>query len=139
MGRVRGELIMLMNYAEFRILVWATKNNLVVSYSIDTDSIGERYYEITAAEQQTHLTYNCKINSIDDAVDTADFEQKYIDLCNVKNIETGFLFDNQEKMIYLLEEVVSELKLLNARVEVMVESGIERDDKDSDDDSDTAS
>lgn len=121
---------MLMNYIEFRNLVWFMKRNLITAYSVDTDDDGHRFYEIKSAEQQGNLTYFCKINSIADVEAVEDFEAYYRHLCNLEFVTPGMAQDVQALMLHFLEGILLEMKLLNKRVDIMVESGIGHDDMD---------
>ena len=120
--------MLLMNYAEFRSLTWFKKKNLVVSYSVDVDSDGERFYEIVAAEQTGNAMYYCKINSIEDPDCTLNFETRYMDLCNLPIVSEGMAQDVQALMLNYLSGIEQEMKLLNKRIEFMIERHISHED-----------
>lgn len=117
-----------LNYTEFRHLVFYEKK-LPCTYSVDVVDT-ERYYHIQAAEQLGGNIYFTKIDSINDTNDVIDFEQKYLSDCNQEILIPGMTHDIQAKMLHFLEGILTELKLLNKRIDIMVESGIGHDDID---------
>lgn len=122
--------MMEMNYNEFRYLIFYKKKDMNINYSIDTNVDGERFYEIFANEPDGGLTYFVKINSEDDPDEITDFETNFRHLCNKPVITPGMAQDVQALMIKHLEGIEEELKLLNKRMEFMIESGIGRSDLD---------
>lgn len=122
---------MILNYTEFKRIVWMNKRNLIVSFSKEVDDLGVKFYEIFASEVQGSLHYICKINSIDDSSSVIDFESNYLDLCNKEFLPIGLEQTVQNMMLEQMQSIVAELKLLNERIEFIAQSGINKEDVDS--------
>lgn len=120
-----------LNYKEFIRLVFVIKK-LPCVFSVEVVE-GERYYELKASEMIGSNTYFCKINSISDPEDVNDFETEYKGDCNKPINIPGMSTEVQELMIDYLRGILSEMELLNKRIDVMVESGIGHDDLESED------
>ena len=120
-----------LNYSEFVKLVFIIKK-LPCVFSIDLVD-NERYYELRASEMIGSNNYFCKINSLSDPEYVYNFETVYKGECNKSINVPGMSTDVQELMIDYLRGILSEMKLLNKRIDVMVESGIGHDDLESED------
>lgn len=114
------------NYSEFQSIIFIEKKIPTV-YSVDV--VGEeRYYQLVAQEAMGTVAYTCYINSVDDPNETFQFETKWKADCNKRIIIPGMTHDVQALMLQYLEEMATELKLMNKRMEYMIGSNIGHDD-----------
>jgi hypothetical protein len=115
-----------LTFTEFESLALYNKR-LPVSYSLDTVN-GERYYHIFAGEMVGSMIYNTTINSVDDVEDCTTFEHTWKSECNKKIEIPGMEYEVQALMLSYLEGIETEMKLLNKRIEHMIESHISHED-----------